>query len=236
MKKIVVGGLNGKMGSFLVEALKNEEDLELVAGVSEVEDLTGDIPVYSDPQKVINEIEFDVYVDFTVYEFAKIASELMLKSGKSIVIGTTGFDKADVDYLKDVARQYGGRGVIAPNFSIGAILINKFTEMCSHYFDNFEIVEYHHINKKDKPSGTAVYLANTLDCSLKRKLASTHVHSIRMPGILAKHQVLISDDYQTLELIHQSNSRHSFEKGIILAIRKVENLNELVYGLQHLID
>ena len=236
MKKIVVGGLNGKMGSFLVEALKNEEDLKLVAGVSEVEDLTGDIPVYSDPQKVINEIEFDVYVDFTVYEFAKIASELMLKSGKSIVIGTTGFNKADVDYLKDVARQYGGRGVIAPNFSIGAILINKFTEMCSHYFDNFEIVEYHHINKKDKPSGTAVYLANTLDCSLKRKLASTHVHSIRMPGILAKHQVLISDDYQTLELIHQSNSLHSFEKGIILAIRKVENLNELVYGLQHLID
>ncbi|MTM42953.1 4-hydroxy-tetrahydrodipicolinate reductase, partial [Turicibacter sanguinis] len=68
MKKIVVGGLNGKMGSFLVEALKNEEDLKLVAGVSEVEDLTGDIPVYSDPQKVINEIEFDVYVDFTVYE------------------------------------------------------------------------------------------------------------------------------------------------------------------------
>lgn len=120
MKKIVVGGLNGKMGSFLVEALKNEEDLKLVAGVSEVEDLTGDIPVYSDPQKVINEIEFDVYVDFTVYEFAKIASELMLKSGKSIVIGTTGFNKADVDYLKDVARQYGGRGVIAPNFSIGA--------------------------------------------------------------------------------------------------------------------
>ena len=236
MKKIVVGGLNGKMGSFLVEALKNEEDLKLVAGVSEVEDLTGDIPVYSDPQKVINEIEFDVYVDFTVYEFAKIASELMLKSGKSIVIGTTGFNKADVDYLKDVARQYGGRGVIAPNFSIGAILINKFTEMCSHYFDNFEIVEYHHINKKDKPSGTAVYLANTLDCSLKRKLASTHVHSIRMPGILAKHQVLISDDYQTLELIHQSNSRHSFEKGIILAIRKVENLNELVSGLHQLID
>lgn len=236
MKKIVVGGLNGKMGSFLVEALKNEEDLELVAGVSEVEDLTGDIPVYSDPQKVINEIEFDVYVDFTVYEFAKMASELMLKAGKSIVIGTTGFNKADVDYLKVVAKQYGGRGVIAPNFSIGAILINKFTEMCSHYFDNFEIVEYHHINKKDKPSGTAVYLANTLDCSLKRKLTSTHVHSIRMPGILAKHQVLISDDYQTLELIHQSNSRHSFEKGIILAIRKVEILNELVYGLQHLID
>ncbi len=236
MKKIVVAGLEGNMGSFLVEALKSEDDLELVAGISEVEKLEGEVPIYSDYQTLLDEVEFDVYVDFTVYPFAKKASEAMLRNGKSIVIGTTGFNKVDVDYLKLIAKQYGGRGVIAPNFSIGAILINKFTEMCSHYFDNFEIIEYHHVNKKDKPSGTAVYLANTLDCSLKRRLSSTHVHSIRMPGILAKHQVLVSDDYQTLELIHQSNSRHSFEKGIILAIRKVENLDGLVYGLQHLID
>lgn len=236
MKKIVVAGLEGNMGSFLVEALKSEEDLKVVAGISEVEKLDGEIPIYSDYETVIAEIEFDVYVDFTVYSFAKKASEAMLRNGKAIVIGTTGFNKVDVDYLKLIAKQYGGRGVIAPNFSIGAILINKFTEMCSHYFDNFEIIEYHHVNKKDRPSGTAVYLANTLDCSLKRKLSSTHVHSVRMPGILAKHQVLVSDDYQTLELIHQSNSRHSFEKGIILAIRKVESLDELVYGLQHLIE
>lgn len=236
MKKIVVAGLEGNMGSFLVEALKSEEDLEVVAGISEVAKLDGEIPIYSDYQTVIEEIEFDVYVDFTVYPFAKKASEAMLRNGKAIVIGTTGFNKVDVDYLKLIAKQYGGRGVIAPNFSIGAILINKFTEMCSHYFDNFEIIEYHHVNKKDRPSGTAVYLANTLDCSLKRKLSSTHVHSVRMPGILAKHQVLVSDDYQTLELIHQSNSRHSFEKGIILAIRKVESLDGLVYGLQHLIE
>ena len=190
MKKIVVAGLEGNMGSFLVEALKSEEDLKVVAGISEVEKLDGEIPIYSDYETVIAEIEFDVYVDFTVYSFAKKASEAMLRNGKAIVIGTTGFNKVDVDYLKLIAKQYGGRGVIAPNFSIGAILINKFTEMCSHYFDNFEIIEYHHVNKKDRPSGTAVYLANTLDCSLKRKLSSTHVHSVRMPGILAKHQVL----------------------------------------------
>ena len=81
-----------------------------------------------------------------------------------------------------------------------------------------------------------IKIANTLDCALKRQLATTHVHSIRMPGVLAKHQVLVSDEFQVLELIHQSNTRHSFEKGIILAIRKVEELQELVYGLQHLID
>lgn len=236
MKKVVVGGLEGRMGGFLVEALKVEEDIMLVAGVSEVERLDGEIPIYNDINKVIAEVEFDVFVDFTVYTFAKEAAEAMLKAGKEIVIGTTGFNKEDVDYLKEVANEYGGKGVIAPNFSIGAILINKFTEICSHYFDNFEIVEYHHVNKKDQPSGTATYIANTLDCALKRKLASTHVHSVRMPGVLAKHQVLVSDEHQTLELIHQSNSRHSFEKGIILAIRKVSELDGLVYGLQHLLD
>ena len=236
MKKVVVGGLEGRMGGFLVEALKVEEDIMLVAGVSEVERLDGEIPIYNDINKVIAEVEFDVYVDFTVYTFAKEAAEAMLKAGKEIVIGTTGFNKEDVDYLKEVANEYGGKGVIAPNFSIGPILIDKFTEICSHYFDNFEIVEYHHVNKKDQPSGTATYIANTLDCALKRKLASTHVHSVRMPGVLAKHQVLVSDEHQTLELIHQSNSRHSFEKGIILAIRKVSELDGLVYGLQYLLD
>ena len=218
MKRVVVGGLEGRMGSFLVEALKVEEDITLVASVSEVECLEGETPIYNDIDKVLAEVDFDVYIDFTVYTFANEAAEKMLKAGKSIVIGTTGFNKEDVDYLKAVAKEYGGRGVIAPNF------------------DNFEIVEYHHVNKKDQPSGTATYIANTLDCALKRKLASTHVHSVRMPGVLAKHQVLVSDEYQTLELIHQSNSRHSFEKGIILAIRKVGELDELVYGLQHLLD
>lgn len=236
MKKIVLGGLEGRMGSFLVEALKEEEDICLVAGISEKENFEGEVPIYSDINQVVNEVNFDIYVDFTIYPFAKMACEVMLKAKKAVIIGTTGFNKADLDYLKQIAKEYGGKGVIAPNFSIGAILINKFTEICSHYFDNFEIVEYHHVNKKDQPSGTATYIANTLDCALKRKLTSTHVHSVRMPGVLAKHQVLVSDEYQTLELIHQSNSRHSFEKGIILAIRKVEDLDGLVYGLQHLID
>ena len=111
MKKIVVAGLEGNMGSFLVEALKSEDDLELVAGISEVEKLEGEVPIYSDYQTLLDEVEFDVYVDFTVYPFAKKASEAMLRNGKSIVIGTTGFNKVDVDYLKLIAKQYGGRGV-----------------------------------------------------------------------------------------------------------------------------
>ncbi len=236
MIKVVVGGIYGRMGSFVAEAVMLEEDMELVAGVEKVADLEKEIPIYDNVEQLLEEVEFDIYVDVTVFEFAKAACDKMLRAGKGIVIGTTGFKKQDMDYLKAIAKTHGGRGVIAPNFSIGAILINKFTEMCSHYFANFEIIEYHHVDKVDRPSGTATYIANTLDCSLKRKLTPTHVHSVRMPGILAKHQVLISDEHQILELSHQSNNRHSFEKGIIFAIRKVEDLDELIYGLQSLIS
>ncbi|HAX72639.1 MAG TPA: 4-hydroxy-tetrahydrodipicolinate reductase [Firmicutes bacterium] len=235
MKRIVLGGLKGRMGSFLVEALKAEPDLLLVAGLSKEADFDGEVPIYNNVDELLKEVDFDVYVDFTVYDFAKTTSETMLRAGKNIVIGTTGFKKPDIDYLKVVANQCNVNGIIAPNFSMGAILINKFTEMCSRYFENFEVIEYHHVNKIDKPSGTATYIANTLDCSLKRKLTSTHVHSVRMPGILAKHHVIVSDEHQIIELIHQSNSRHSFEKGIIFAIRKVDEIDGLIYGLNSLL-
>ena len=129
MKKIVLGGLEGRMGSFLVEALKEEEDICLVAGISEKENFEGEVPIYSDINQVVNEVNFDIYVDFTIYPFAKMACEVMLKAKKAVIIGTTGFNKADLDYLKQIAKEYGGKGVIAPNFSIGAILINKFTEI-----------------------------------------------------------------------------------------------------------
>ena len=235
MIKVVLAGIHGRMGSFIASAIEAEDDLELVAGVEIIANNNDRVPIYSEIDGVIKDVDFDVYVDVTVYEFAKVACKKMLEAGKTIEIGTTGFTKQDLDELKEVAKASGGRGVIAPNFSIGAILINKFTEMCTHYFKNFEIIEYHHVNKQDKPSGTATYIANTLDCSLKRQIPSTHIHSIRMPGILAKHQVLISDEHQIIELSHQSNNRHSFEVGIIFAIHKVQELDELIYGLQSLL-
>lgn len=232
MKKIVLAGLEGKMGSFLLEGLQKTEHIEIVAGVGQEARLDQRIPMYNDLNQLLEEVEFDVYVDFTVYEFARYASEFMLKAGKPIVIGTTGFSDADIDYLKKLP----GRGVIAPNFSVGAVLLNKFAQLCTHYFENFSIYEYHHSSKKDNPSGTALYIANTINEELKRQEDPIPVYGIRLPGVLASHYVIVSDETQKLELIHQSNNRHSFEQGVILAITKMDELDKVIYGLEHLIE
>lgn len=234
MKKIVLGGLEGKMGSFLLEGLCIEGKVTVVAGVGTKAKLRRKIPIYSDLNRLLKEVEFDVYVDFTEYEFSKYASEFMLRAGIPIVIGTTGFLPEDIEYLKGVAKEVGGCGIIAPNFSIGAILLNKFAEICTQYFVDFAVTEYHHASKKDNPSGTAIYIANSIDKKLDRELGTTPVHGIRLPGVLATHHVIASDESQKLELIHQSNDRHSFEQGVLLAVSKLETLEELVYGLEHL--
>jgi len=231
MKKIVLGGLEGKMGSFLLEGLKKAKDLVVVAGVGKEANLDLEIPIYNDLNQLIKAVDFDIYIDFTVYEFAKYAAEFMIKAKKPIIIGTTGFSEEDIEYLKSC----GGRGIIAPNFSMGAILLNKFAKICTHYFEDFAVCEYHHKSKKDNPSGTALYMANTIDQSLQRPSDITPIHGIRLPGILATHHIIVSDETQKLELSHQSNNRHSFEQGIMLAISKIDELNELIYGLEHII-
>ncbi|MCL1948449.1 MAG: 4-hydroxy-tetrahydrodipicolinate reductase, partial [Turicibacter sp.] len=230
MKKIVLAGLEGKMGSFLVEGLCRGNGIEVVAGVGTKSRMRRKIPIYHDLNRLLKEVEFDIYVDFTEYEFSKYASEFMLRAGKPIVIGTTGFLPQDIEYLKGVAKEVGGQGVIAPNFSIGAILLNKFAEICTQYFDDFAVTEYHHSSKKDNPSGTAIYIANAIDKNLGRDFSTTPVHGIRLPGVLATHHIIVSDETQKIELIHQSNNRHSFEQGILLAIEKVGELDGVVYG------
>jgi len=222
------------MGSFLLSGLCQEGELTVVAGVGTKAKLRRKIPIYNDLERLLREVDFDVYVDFTEYEFAKYASELMLRAGKPIVIGTTGFSPEDIEHLKQVAKEVGGCGVIAPNFSIGAILLNKFAEICTQYFDDFAVTEYHHASKKDNPSGTAIYIADSIDSRLGREPNTTPIHGIRLPGVLATHHVIVSDETQKLELIHQSNDRHSFEQGVLLAICELEHLEGVIYGLEHL--
>ena len=236
MKKIVIAGLEGKMGSFLLEGLSKEADIQVVAGVGEKAKPRRKIPIYNDLNKLIKEIDFDVYVDFTEYSFSKFAAEFMLLAGIPFVIGTTGFLPEDIEYLKQVAASCKGRGIIAPNFSIGAILLNKFAEMCAGYFDDFAITEYHHASKLDNPSGTAIYIADSIDKKLGRECSTTPIHGIRLPGVLATHHVIVSDETQKMELMHQSNNRHSFKQGVLLAISKLEKIDGVIYGLEHTLD
>jgi len=232
-KRIALSGITGKMGKFLLQGFEINPDYEVVAGIAEVEDFSGDIPIYSDVKTMHQEVEFDVFVDFTRANFSKMACTFILKQGIPIVVGTTGFSKDDIEELKQIANEHHGRGIIAPNFAVGIVLLHKYLQMGRKYFKNFAVYEYHHLSKYDKPSGTAHYLAEATRGHAR--VEEVDIHGFRLPGVLATHTVIMSDESQKIELTHQSNNRYSFEEGILLALEMVDSLQTLVYGLEDLL-
>lgn len=232
-KRIALSGITGKMGCFLLETLTTHPDFKVVAGMSEKEDLSDIIPIYSDIKTMYDEVDFDIFVDFTVAEFSVGACTFMLEKGIPIIVGTTGFSQESIDLLKEKARVTGTCGIIAPNFSLGIVMMYKCLEIASQYFKEFAIYEHHHFSKHDNPSGTANYLAQAIDSAADVNV--TDIHGFRLPGVLATHTVLMSDETQKIEFLHQSNNRHSFEEGILLAINRVSELDGLVYGLEQIL-
>lgn len=233
MKRIALSGITGKMGRFLLDGLASHPDFKVVAGISEKEDLSGTIPIYSNIKTMYGEVDFDTFIDFTIAEFSVEACAFMLEKGIPIVVGTTGFSQDELDLLQEKAHETGTGGIIAPNFSLGIVLLYKCLQMATQYFKEFAIYEYHHFTKHDKPSGTAHYLAQAVGSSTRVNV--TDIHAFRLPGVLATHTVVMSDETQKIELSHQSNNRHSFEEGILLAIDRVSDLDGLVYGLEHIL-
>jgi len=233
-RRIVLGGITGKMGKFLLPGLAAHPNFTVVAGIGQKDDLLNDIPIYANVDDLLTDVDFDVFVDFTIYEFSLRACERMLKVGIPIVVGTTGFTKDDFDYLRNLARKTNTVGVIAPNFSLGILLLHQFSKVATKFFKHFAIYEYHHLTKHDNPSGTANYLAQTVDEQFKEPIVD--VHGFRLPGVLATHTVIMSDETQKVEISHQSNNRYSFEEGLFLTLEKLDDLQDLVYGLEHFFD
>lgn len=232
-KRIALSGITGKMGKFLLQGFEINPDYEVVAGVSVEEDLSGPIPIYSDVETMYDQVRFDVFVDFTRATFSKSACAFILEKGIPIVVGTTGFNQTDILELKKIAHDAGTGGIIAPNFAVGIILLRKYLQMGTKYFKNFAVYEYHHLSKYDNPSGTAHYLADALGGNTR--VEEVDIHGFRLPGVLATHTVIMSDESQKIELTHQSNNRYSFEEGVLLALEMVDNLETLVYGLEDLL-
>jgi 4-hydroxy-tetrahydrodipicolinate reductase len=233
IKRIALSGITGKMGRFLLDGFASHPDFKVVVGISEKEDLFGSIPIYSNIKTMFEAVEFDVFIDFTIAEFSVRACAFMLEKGIPIIVGTTGFSKSDIDFLQEKAHATGTGGIIAPNFSLGIVLLYQYLKMATQYFKEFAIYEYHHFTKQDNPSGTAHYLARAVSSSESANV--TGIHGFRLPGVLATHTVVMSDETQKIELMHQSNNRHSFEEGILLAIDRIDDLDELVYGLEHIL-
>ena len=248
MTNIAVCGANGKMGQEVITAVNNAKDLTLVAKI-DIKD--GEFASIKDAKE---SVKIDVLVDFTqpksIYENALFC----LNNGINIVIGTTGLTDEQIEELKNLSEKQGLGCLIAPNFSTGAVLMMKFAQMASKYFDNAEIIELHHNQKKDAPSGTAVKTAlmmagentnfTTGNCQETETILGArgansynniHIHSVRMPGYIASQEVLFGANGQLLSIRHDSMNRECYMDGVLRAINYVEKNHNFVYGLENIL-
>ncbi len=213
MIRVAVAGAAGRMGETVCSAVEGADDMELTGRAdpklgTAVADVLGDA---------------DVLVDFTQPETALGNVREAVAAGVDAVVGTTGFD---VDELGGLT---GANVFVAPNFAIGAVLMMRFAAEASKHMAKAEIVELHHDRKLDAPSGTAARTAELMD-------GQVPIHSVRLPGLVAHHAVILGDVGQTLTIRHDSVDRESFMPGVLLAVRKVGSLEDSpVVGLEHLL-
>ena len=248
MIKVAVCGANGKMGKTLVEAVNNAKDMELCA---KIDIFNGEFATIEQAAKNKN---IDILVDFTqpksIYENALYC----LNNNINIVIGTTGLKDEQIEELKQLSDKNHLACFISPNFSTGAVLMMKFAQMAAKYFDNAEIIELHHNQKKDAPSGTAVKTAQLMAESNKsfttgnceetetiegargaNSYSNIHIHSVRMPGYMASQEVLFGSNGQTLSIRHDSSDRTCYMPGVLMAIRHAFEHKNFTYGLDNIL-
>jgi 4-hydroxy-tetrahydrodipicolinate reductase len=175
---------------------------------------------------VATDADADAMVDFTAPAAVVPNVVRALAAGVPCVVGTTGWDTAEVD---DVARDAGLPVFVAPNFAIGAVLMTRFAVEASRHLDAAEIIELHHATKVDAPSGTAKATAAAMD-------GDVPVHSVRLPGLVAHQEVILGAQGQTLTIRHDTTSREAFVPGVLLALSKLESLPPgVTFGLENLL-
>ncbi|OGC11782.1 4-hydroxy-tetrahydrodipicolinate reductase [candidate division WOR-1 bacterium RIFOXYA12_FULL_52_29] len=216
--KVIVNGAKGKMGLEAVRAVQNEADLELVAQTDIGDDLA----------KVINQSGAEVVVDFTHPSAVMENIRRILESGAHGVIGTTGISENDQKEIQALCEKHKVNCLVAPNFAIGAVLMMLFAKEAIKHMPKAEIIEFHHEQKADKPSGTAIKTGHIMGKEVP-------IHSVRLPGLVAHQEVIFGGLGQTLTIRHDSLSRESFMPGVVMAVRKIKGLKGLVYGLENLL-
>ena len=235
-----VVGARGRMGQAVVEAITASADCELIAAI----DLGDDLSALDDVQ---------VMVDFSTPDAVMQTLEYCISRGIHCVVGTTGFDEGRLAQVRQWAAQSPMTGVlIAPNFGIGAVLMMAFAEQAAGFFESVEIIELHHPNKVDAPSGTATHTAHRIAAARQRAGASSApdatvaalegargaavdqipVHSVRLRGLVAHQEVLFGGVGETLTIRHDSMDRTSFMPGVLLAVTKVDEHPGLTIGLE----
>ena len=248
MIKVAVCGAMGRMGKEVCAAVNADSKMELVAQI----DIAGDN--FKSIEEAHKACDIDVLVDFTqpesIYENAKYC----LNNSIKIVIGTTGLKDEEIEHLKKLSTENKTGCLIAPNFSTGAVLMMMFAQMAAKYFDNAEIIEYHHNQKKDAPSGTAVKTAQLMaeanksfttgNCEETETIEGArgansydniHIHSVRMPGYMASQEVLFGSDGQILSIRHDSTNRTCYMPGVMMAVKYAYEHKNFTYGLDNIL-
>jgi 4-hydroxy-tetrahydrodipicolinate reductase len=238
MLRVGVIGASGRMGSEVCRAVEAQDDLELAVRIEhgdELAELDGAV---------------DVAVEFTVPSSVEQNVRFCLDKKLPTVVGATGLSD---DTLTDLGASAEAAGVglfVAPNFAVGAVLMMRFAAAAAPFFERAEIVERHHENKVDSPSGTALRTVSEMNSARREPWASgdddgvargmdvggIQVHSLRLPGSVAHQEVLLGTTGETLSIRHDSLDRASFMPGVLLAIRKVTSLDGLVIGLENLLE
>jgi 4-hydroxy-tetrahydrodipicolinate reductase len=258
--RVGVFGAGGRMGSTVCRAVAADPDLELVAAVDphhaglDLRQVTGvdaEWQVAADGQSFIDE-RAEVVVDFTHLDAARANLLFLARAGIHAVAGTTGFTDDDYDRFRSAFSR--SNCVIAPNFAIGAVLMMHFAQLAAPYFETAEIVELHHDQKIDAPSGTAMLTAEKMAASSPRWAddptrhtvvegarggagpAGIHVHSLRLRGLVAHQEVILGTTGQTLSIRHDSYDRDSFMPGVVLATKAVADRPGVTLGLDALLD
>lgn len=230
--RVLVNGANGKMGQEVCRAVSSAPDLKLVGGVDPSGREQSGLVMYADLAQALADTRPDVVVDFTTPLALQNSMQTCISNGVPMVIGTTGLKTHELKEWEARALRENWKAIIAPNFAIGAVLMMRFAREAARFFDQAEIIELHHAQKLDAPSGTALRTRMLMEEVNKKEIP---IHSVRMPGLVAHQEVILGLPGQTLTIRHDSNSRESFMPGVLLAIRRVHDVQGLVIGLEHIL-
>lgn len=237
--RVIVNGVHGKMGSLAKITIEKHPEFELVAGLGKTDNLA----------EAIAKTRAEIVVDLTRADCAYANTLTIIESGAHPVIGTSGLLDEQIRTLTEHSRAKNLGGLIVPNFSIAAVLMMRFASQAAKYLADVEIIEAHHQQKYDAPSGTAIKTAEMIAAarvsayeavSSKELLPGVRggvyqgvpIHSLRLPGVLARQQVIFGSVGETLTLSHDSIDRACFMPGVILCCQKVKELTTLQYGLE----
>ena len=242
--RVIVNGVNGKMGRLAKATIEGCSGFELVAGLSKHDDL----------RQAIVDTRAEIVIDLTRADSAYVNTLTIIESGAHPVIGTSGLLDEQIQSLKMLSKAKQLGGIIVPNFSIAAVLMMRFASLAAQYLPDVEIIETHHPQKYDSPSGTAMKTAEMIALVRgdKPTQENTHhellpgsrgasyqgisIHSLRLPGVLARQQVIFGNTGETLSITHETIDRACFMPGIILCCQKVRQLKTLHYGLETLLE